>query len=62
MKKYKISFTFESSNSLNDIFIKVLLKELKMILKNKDNIVSSSCTDLSLNNKGGMNNIFREFK
>ena len=59
MEKYKISFTFGSSNSLNDIFIKVLLKELKMILKNKDNIVSSSCTDLSLN-KGGMNNIFRE--
>ena len=60
MEKYKVSFTFNNYDSLNDIFIKVLLKELKMILKNKDNIVSSFCTDLSLNNKGGMNNIFRE--
>ena len=28
MAKYNISFTFEDNNSLNDIFIKVLLREI----------------------------------
>ncbi|MBR3523988.1 MAG: hypothetical protein IKN87_04855 [Bacilli bacterium] len=58
MEKYKVSFTFGSS-SLNNIFINVLLKELRSNFKIDKNGVLLSYTHLSLN-KGGMNNIFRE--
>ena len=61
MEKYKISFTFDNSNSLNDIFIKVLLKEIKMILRKESIGVSSSYTNLSLA-KGGMDKIPREYE
>ena len=38
MSKYKISYTFEDSGSLNSIFIKVLLKEIRHIfIKGKKN-------------------------
>ena len=33
MSKYKISFTFDEHDSLNDIFIKVLLREISNLKK-----------------------------
>lgn len=56
MGDYKIDVFFsEDSISLEDIFTKVLLKELLMILKNENNMVESSCTYLSLSKEGGKN-------
>ena len=56
MGDYKIDvFYSEDSISLEDIFTKVLLKELLMILKNENNMVESSCTYLSLSKEGGKN-------
>ena len=56
MGDYKINVIFSEDNiSLEDIFTKVLLKELLMILKNKDNMLESSCTYLSLSKEGGKN-------
>lgn len=57
MDKYKIHYIYNENNDINDIFIKVLNKELKkyikMICKNKKCEVPSSFTYLSL--KGGKN-------
>ncbi len=57
MDKYKINYIYNENNDINDIFIKVLNKELKkyigMICKNKKCEVPSSCTYLSL--EGGKN-------
>lgn len=54
MGNYKISIIFNEDNiSFEDVFTKVLLKELLMILKNENNMVESSCTYLSL--EGGKN-------
>lgn len=56
MGDYKIdAFFSEDDISLEDIFTKVLLKELLMILKNENNMVESSCTYLSLSKEGGKN-------
>ena len=56
MGDYKVNVIFSDDNiSLEDIFTKILLKELLMILKNKDNTIGSSCTYLSLNKEGGKN-------
>ena len=56
MGDYKISVIFSKDNmSLEDIFTKVLLKELLMILKNENNMIESSCTYLSLSKEGGKN-------
>ena len=57
MTKHDIHFTFDDKNSLNDIFIKVLLREVNN-LKVK-NSVSLSCTYTSLN-EGGNDYTFRE--
>ena len=59
MSKYKISFTFDEHDSLNDIFVKVLLREVNN-LKNIKNVVSLSCTYTSLN-EGGNDYTFREY-
>lgn len=57
MDKYKINYIYNENNDINDIFIKVLNKELKkyiqMICKNKKYGVPSSCTRFSL--EGGKN-------
>ncbi len=46
MGKYKINYTYDENNDINEIFIKVLNKELKkyiqMICKNKKCEVPSS--------------------
>ena len=56
MGDYKINVIFSEDNiSLEDIFTKVLLKELLMILKNENNMLESSCTSLSLSKEGGKN-------
>ncbi len=47
MGQYKINTIYNSKENINDIFIKVLLKELQKICKNKKMMVSS-CTYLSL--------------
>ena len=60
MAKYNISFTFEDNNSLNDIFIKVLLREISNLKKDK-NSVSLSYTYTSLN-EGGNDYTFREYE
>ncbi len=60
MSKYKISFTFDEHDSLNDIFVKVLLREVNN-LKNIKNVVSLSCTYTSLN-EGGNDYTFREYE
>ncbi|MBQ3297411.1 MAG: hypothetical protein IJG97_01255 [Bacilli bacterium] len=60
MAKYNISFTFDDNNSLNDIFIRVLLREISNLKKNK-NSVSLSCTYTSLN-EGGNDYTFREYE
>ena len=57
MDKYKINYIYDENKDINDIFIKVLNKELKkyieMICKNKKYEVPSSYTYLSL--EGGKN-------
>ncbi len=57
MDKYKINYIFSEEKDMNDIFIKVLNKELKkyilMICKNKKYEIPSSCTYLS--QEGGRN-------
>lgn len=57
MDKYKINYIFNEDKDINDVFIKVLNKELKkymgMICKNKKSEISSSCTRFSL--EGGKN-------
>lgn len=60
MAKYNISFTFDDNNLLNDIFIRVLLREISNLKKNK-NSVSLSCTYTSLN-EGGNDYTFREYE
>ena len=56
MGDYKTNVIFSEDNvSLEDIFTKVLLKELLMILKNETNMIESSCTYLSLNKEGDKN-------
>ena len=60
MAKYNISFTFDDNNSLNDIFIRVFLREISNLKKNK-NSVSLSCTYTSLN-EGGNDYTFREYE
>jgi len=56
MIDYKINVFFSEDNiSLDDIFTKVLLKELLMVLKNQKNAVKSSCTYLSLSKERGKN-------
>lgn len=60
MAKYNISFTFDDNNSLNDIFIRVLLREISNLKKNKNN-VSLSYTYTSLN-EGGNDYKFREYE
>ncbi len=55
MNKYKINFIYSKETIINDIFIKVLKKELKkyvkMICKNDKKEVTSTCTYLSLQDK-----------
>ena len=57
MDKYKINYIYNENNDINDVFIKVLNKELKkyivMSCKNKQCEVPSSSTYLSL--EGGKN-------
>lgn len=52
MDKYKINYIYNENNDINDVFIKVLNKELKkyivMSCKNKKCEVPSSCAYLSL--------------
>ena len=60
MKKYNISFSFDDNNSLNDIFIKVLLREISNFKKDK-NSMPLSCTYISLN-EGGNDYTFREYE
>lgn len=60
MAKYNISFTIDDNNSLNDIFIRVLLREISNLKKNKSS-VSLSCTYTSLN-EGGNDYTFREYE
>lgn len=56
MGDYKINVIFSEDNvTLEDIFTKVLLKELLMVLKNEDNVLDSSCAYLSLSKEGSMN-------
>ena len=56
MRDYKINVIFSEDNiSLEDIFTKVLLKELLMILKKEINMIDSSCTYLSLSKEGCKN-------
>lgn len=56
MGDYEINVIFsDDSISLEDIFTKVLLKELLMILKKENNMIESSCTYLSLSKEGGKN-------
>jgi len=51
MDKYKINYIYNKNNDINDVFIKVLNKELKkyiqMICKNENCELQSSCTYLS---------------
>ena len=62
MAKYNISFTFDDNNSLNDIFIRVLLREISNLKKNK-NSVSLSCTyTYTFLNEGGNDYTFREYE
>lgn len=56
MGDYKINVIFsEDKIFLEDIFTKVFLKELLMILKNENNMLESSCIYLSLSKEGGKN-------
>lgn len=63
MNKYKITFSFDEHDSLNDIFIKVLLREVNN-LKNIKNVVSLSCpyTSYTFLNEGGNDYTFREYE
>ena len=51
MDKYKINYIYNEEQNINDIFIKVLNKEIKkyikMICKKGKSELSSSCTYLS---------------
>ena len=51
MDNYRINYIYNENNDINDIFIKVLNKELRkyiqMICKNENCEVPSSCTYLS---------------
>lgn len=60
MNKYKISFTFNDNNSLDDIFTKVLLKEIS-VLNNSKNGASLSHIYTFLG-EGGNDYTFREYK
>ena len=60
MSKYKISFTFDENDSLNDIFIKIILRKINN-LKRTHNGVLLSCRDTSLN-EGGNDYTFREYE
>ena len=55
MNNYKIKFYYSIGTNINDIFIKVLKKELKnyikMICKNNKNALTSTSTYLLLHNK-----------
>lgn len=57
MDKYKVNYTFSEDEDINEIFIKILDKELKKYIqkscKNKKCEVPSSCIYLSLG--GGKN-------
>lgn len=59
MNNYKINFIYNNENNINDIFIKVLKKEIqkyiKMICKKGNYEVPSSCTYLSLQDKEDKN-------
>ena len=57
MVKYKINFIYENNKNVNEVFIRVLNKELNKALnmtckKQKDEL-TSSCSYLSLENKEG---------
>ena len=55
MDSYKITVSYGNDN-LNDIFIKVLIKELNnMICKNKEFDVISNCTYFTSLEEGGKN-------
>ncbi len=60
MYKYKINIIYNSKESINDIFIKVLLKELQMICKNKKTVLPSS-TYLLLKDEEKIE-LFREYR
>lgn len=55
MDKYKINYIYNENNDINDIFIKVLNKELKkyiqMICINKKCEIPSSCMQISKGRK-----------
>ena len=55
MDNYKINFSYSAETTINDIFVKVLKKELKkfikMIYKNNKKDISSTYTYLSLHDK-----------
>lgn len=57
MVKYKINFICDNNKDINEIFIKVLKKDLKKFLKmlcnDSNNEVTSTCTYLSLQDKEG---------
>lgn len=59
MDNYKINFIYNNENNINDIFIKVLKKEIqkyiKMICKKDNSEVPSSCTYSSLQDKKDKN-------
>lgn len=56
MGDYKINVIFSEDNiSLNDIFTKILLKELLIILNNKNNMIDLSYNYLSLSKEGDNN-------
>ena len=61
MSKYKISYTFEDGSSLNNIFIKVLIKEMRHIFIRRKKGVSLSYTYVALN-EGGSNYTFKEHR
>lgn len=55
MNNYKINFSYSTETAINDIFVKVLKKELKnyikMICKNNKKDISSTYNYLSLHDK-----------
>lgn len=55
MNNYKINFSYSTETTINDIFVKVLKKELKnyikMICKNNKKDISSTYNYLSLHDK-----------
>lgn len=60
MDKYKVDFKFDLENSLDEIFIRVLLKKIES-LKKERNSVLLSCGNTSLS-EGGINYKFREYE